>query len=91
MLLTHLCTKSMACLLRLVTYVLRLHYTVMSSTRLLVCCQSMNLSKYDEWKDTDAVQTAIVFLDCVAQEFIEQGRGIKGIERAVRLLSLVVR
>ena len=45
---------------------------------------SMNLSKYDEWKDTDAVQTAIVFLDCVAQEFIEQGRGIKGIERAVR-------
>jgi len=45
---------------------------------------SMNLSKYDEWKDTDAVQTAIVFLDCVAEEFIQQGRGIKGIERAVR-------
>jgi len=45
---------------------------------------SMNLSKYDEWADTDAVQTAIVFLDCVAQEFIEIGRGIKGIEDAVR-------
>ena len=45
---------------------------------------SMNLSKYDEWKDTDAVQTAIVFLDCVAEEFIQQGRGIKGLERAVR-------
>jgi len=45
---------------------------------------SMNLSKYDEWKDTDAVQNAIVFLDCVAQEFIEQGRGIKGLENAVR-------
>ena len=45
---------------------------------------SMNLSKYDEWKDTDAVQTAIVFLDCVAEEFIQQGRGIKGIEKAVR-------
>ena len=45
---------------------------------------SMNLAKYDEWADTDAVQTAIVFLDCVAQEFIEQGRGIKGIEKAVR-------
>ena len=45
---------------------------------------SMNLAKYDEWADTDAVQTAIIFLDCVAQEFIEQGRGIKGIEKAVR-------
>lgn len=45
---------------------------------------SMNLAKYDEWKDTDAVQTAIVFLDCVAEEFIQQGRGIKGLERAVR-------
>ena len=45
---------------------------------------SMNLSKYDEWKDTEAVQTATIFLDCVAQEFIEQGRGIKGLERAVR-------
>jgi ribonucleoside-diphosphate reductase alpha chain len=45
---------------------------------------SMNLAKYDEWKDTDAVQTAIVFLDCVAEAFIQQGRGIKGLERAVR-------
>jgi ribonucleoside-diphosphate reductase alpha chain len=45
---------------------------------------SMNLAKYDEWKDTDAVQTATVFLDCVAEEFIQQGRGIKGLERAVR-------
>lgn len=45
---------------------------------------SMNLAKYDEWKDTDAVQTAIVFLDCVAQEFIEQGQGIKGLEKAVK-------
>ena len=45
---------------------------------------SMNLAKYDDWVDTDAVQTAIVFLDCVAEEFIQQGRGIKGIEKAVR-------
>ncbi len=45
---------------------------------------SMNLNKYDEWKDTDAVQTAIMFLDCVAEEFIKLGRGIKGLERAVR-------
>lgn len=45
---------------------------------------SMNLSKYDEWKDTDAVQHAIIFLDCVAEEFIHMGRGIKGLEKAVR-------
>lgn len=45
---------------------------------------SMNLAKYDEWKDTDAVFTATVFLDCVAQEFIERGREIRGLEKAVR-------
>jgi ribonucleoside-diphosphate reductase alpha chain len=31
---------------------------------------SLNLEKYDEWMDTDAVRVAIVFLDCVASEFI---------------------
>ena len=45
---------------------------------------SMNLSKYDEWADTDAVHNAIIFLDCVAEEFIKMGRGIKGLENAVR-------
>lgn len=45
---------------------------------------SMNLAKYDEWKDTDAVFVATVFLDCVAQEFIELGKQIKGLEKAVR-------
>ena len=45
---------------------------------------SMNLAKYDEWVDTDAVHHAIVFLDCVAEEFIKTGRGIKGLEKAVR-------
>lgn len=45
---------------------------------------SMNIAKYDEWKDTDAVYNAIVFLDCVAQEFINMGKGIQGIEKAVR-------
>lgn len=36
-----------------------------------ICClSSMNLELYDEWKDTDAVKTAIYFLDAVLQEFI---------------------
>lgn len=44
---------------------------------------SMNLAKWDEWKDTDAVFVATVFLDCVVSEFLEQAKGIKGLERAV--------
>lgn len=44
---------------------------------------SMNLIHYREWKNTDAVQIAIVFLDCVAQEFIERAKNIRGLERAV--------
>lgn len=36
-----------------------------------VCClSSMNLLKFDEWKDTDAVETMIYFLDAVISEFI---------------------
>lgn len=45
---------------------------------------SLNLSKYDEWKDTDTIFNATVFLDCVAQEFIVSARGKSGFEEAVR-------
>lgn len=45
---------------------------------------SMNLRFYDEWKDTNAVSLAIVFLDCVAEAFIRQARDIPGFERAIR-------
>lgn len=44
---------------------------------------SMNLSKWDEWKDTNAVYDATVFLDCVVQEFIERGKNIPGLEKAI--------
>lgn len=44
---------------------------------------SMNLEKYDEWKDTDAVFVATVFLDCVCSEFISLGRNIPGLAAAV--------
>ena len=38
-----------------------------------VCClASMNLELYDEWKDTNAVRTAIFLLDAVMSEFIEK-------------------
>src|SRR5699024_6885268 len=36
-----------------------------------VCClSSMNILHYDEWKDTDAVETIVFFLDAVMTEFI---------------------
>lgn len=44
---------------------------------------SMNALKYDEWKNTDAVFVATVFLDAVAQEFIERGKNIVGLEKAI--------
>ena len=44
---------------------------------------SMNLIFWDDWKDTDAVFEATVFLDCVAQEFIERAKNISGLEKAV--------
>lgn len=45
---------------------------------------SLNAAKYDEWKDTDTIFVATVFLDCVASEFIKQGQNIRGLEKAVR-------
>lgn len=45
---------------------------------------SMNLAKYDEWKETTAVFDATVFLDCVAEEFISIGMHERGLEKAVR-------
>ena len=45
---------------------------------------SMNCTTYDEWKDTDAVKDAIVFLDCVAEDLIQRGKGIRGLEKVVR-------
>ena len=43
---------------------------------------SMNLLTYDEWKDTDAVETMIYFLDAVMEEYIEKTQGIPFMESA---------
>jgi ribonucleoside-diphosphate reductase alpha chain len=41
-----------------------------------ICClSSLNLAKWDEYKDTDCIQTAIWFLDGVMQEFIDKSNG----------------
>lgn len=50
-----------------------------------ICCLSwMNLAKYDEWKNTDAIYVATVFLDCIISYFIDKAKDIKGLEKAVR-------
>lgn len=42
-----------------------------------VCClMSMNLATYDEWKDTDAVELAVKFLDAVMGDFIKKVKSI---------------
>lgn len=38
-----------------------------------VCClSSLNLRHYNEWKDTDAVETLAMFLDTVISDFVER-------------------
>lgn len=50
-----------------------------------VCClSSMNILHYDAWKDTDAVELLVQFLDAVLTEFINKASKIKYLERAVR-------
>ena len=47
-----------------------------------ICClSSLNLAKYDEWKDTDAVELATWFLDGVMQEFIDKSNGRDSLKR----------
>lgn len=45
---------------------------------------SMLVHRFDEWKDTDAVYWATIFLDCVAEEFIQRAKDIEGLEKTVR-------
>lgn len=60
--------------------------TLHSSDEYTFSCvlSSMNASLYDEWKDTEAVFEATVFLDCVNQDLIEIGKKTKGMEKVVK-------
>jgi ribonucleoside-diphosphate reductase alpha chain len=54
-----------------------------SADESFVCClSSMNLLHYDEWKDTDAVETMVFFLDAVMEDFIRRVEGIPLMQRA---------
>lgn len=50
-----------------------------------VCClSSLNLVKWNEWKDTDVVETSVRFLDAVLQEYIIKSDGVPGLEASRR-------
>ena len=50
-----------------------------------VCClSSLNLAKYDEWKNTNIIYDSIWFLDGVLEEFIQRAKYRKGFENSVR-------
>ena len=58
-------------------------YLPTNSNESFVCClASMNLEKFDEWKDTKAVRGAIYLLEAVMQEFIQKTEGNKDLIRA---------
>lgn len=57
-----------------------------SKERSAVCClSSLNLEKFDEWKDTNIVEDLITYLDNVLQFFIDNAP--KQLERAIRSAS----
>jgi ribonucleoside-diphosphate reductase alpha chain len=50
-----------------------------------VCClSSLNLAKYNEWKNTNLIYDSIWFLDGVMEEFIQKAKGLRGFENAIR-------
>lgn len=48
---------------------------------------SLNLAKYDEWKNSDTVFVSTVFLDCVASEYLRLSAKTPGMGRARRFTS----
>lgn len=44
----------------------------------------MNLEYYDEWRGTDAVETAIYFMDAMMTDFINKNRDVPMMEKSVR-------
>ena len=50
-----------------------------------VCClSSLNLARYNEWKNTNLIYDSVWFLDGVMEEFIQRSKGLKGFENSVR-------
>lgn len=48
---------------------------------------SLNLAKYDDWKDTDTVFWSIIFLDCLVSYFLEKAEGKPGLDNIIRFTN----
>lgn len=59
-----------------------IHLSTSEDESLVCCLSSMNLYLYDEWKDTDAVELMVYFLDAVMEDFINKSSKMKGFDRA---------
>jgi ribonucleoside-diphosphate reductase alpha chain len=56
-----------------------------SADESFVCdLSSMNVLHYDDWKDTDAVELLVYFLDAVMTEFIDKASKVAFMERSVK-------
>lgn len=50
-----------------------------------VCClSSVNLTRWDEWKNTNLIQLCIEFLNGVLNEFLNKAKGLWGLEKVHR-------
>ena len=53
-----------------------------------VCClSSINLRHYDDWKDTDLVETMVAFLDAVMEDFIKKLEAMRDSEAKEKRLA----
>lgn len=48
------------------------------------CLSSVNLLHYDDWKDTDLIETMTLFLDTVLDDFINKASEVPFLEKAVK-------
>jgi len=56
-----------------------------SADKTFTCClASLNLVHFDEWKETDLVETVCYMLDAVLSEFITKAKNIPFLEKAVK-------
>lgn len=56
--------------------------TPSNSEESFVCClASVNILHYDEWKETDAVEILVYFLDTVMTEFINKAKALDPLEQ----------
>lgn len=50
-----------------------------------ICClSSLNLVRFDEWKDTNLVELSIKFLNGILNEFIKRANRVPGFEKVIR-------